>query len=876
MPKPRLYVVGAGLLLFLALAAAVPPTAFGATTVTVTTTLDIVQAGDGACSLREATLYANGTTERDCAAVPASGTTTIVLSAQRYTLAGQPLTLTGNAKLLGAGAAATTIAGAPDPLHASQVLVVAVGANVAVSDVTITGGVSGQTCVLGCANGAPIDGDPGGGISNNGTLALTHVVVTGNRTSPGAVQANCTTQIQFFCPGGNGGDGGGIANFGVLVIADSAITANSTGAGASGKPGATGAPNGTFGGAGSPSGSGGRGGGIANFATLNISNSTIAGNSTGVGAAGADGGLGTTSANGLTTNPGGSGSNGGDGGFGGGIESDGPLVISGSTISGNQTGIGGAGGNGGNGSNNVFLLMGRGGDGGIGGSGGEGGGVDSDTDMTVTNSTITDNSTAPAGASGHGGSFGGVSPSQVGGANGGGVEEHRMGSSLSHVTVVSNRAAGFGGGVDGDGGTITAVNSISASNHAVFGQNCAGVITDLGGNIEFGDASCPSGFLRADPRVSSLANNGGPTQTVALQPGSAAIDHVRTCVLGADQRGVPRSVGSACDSGAYQVAPPSVSGASASSITTSSAAVTASVNANLRDTTVVVNYGRTASYGSSTPPVDIGAGNGPAPFSAGLGGLTPGATYHFDVVATNADGQTTTGDGTFTAAPPLAASIAGASTVGPTLSLTIACAGGSGPNTCTGPIRLTTRLGGKRRHSVSVADAAYSVQAGQQVTVRIALNRTGRTVLTQRYVLATTLSVSGTTPVTTQITFKYPRVTSKTPFALGFAPGSTTFTGLSVPHVPPGGKVTVICHGGGCPFSVRVFAPRRGRVSLTRFFEHSPLRPGATLQLRITAVNRVGEIETFVIHSGRQPGVIHQCLPPGAARPARCVTNAPH
>jgi hypothetical protein len=138
------------------------------------------------------------------------------------------------------------------------------------------------------------------------------------------------------------------------------------------------------------------------------------------------------------------------------------------------------------------------------------------------------------------------------------------------------------------------------------------------------------------------------------------------------------------------------------------------------------------------------------------------------------------------------------------------------------------------------------------------------------------MSLRGTTPVTRKIEFKYPRIKSKTPFTLGFAPGSTAFTQLTVSHVPRGGKVTVICHGGGCPFSTRTFAPRHGLVVLAPVFKHSQLRPGATIQLRVTAANRVGEVETFVIRGGQGPNVIKQCLPPGAARPARCVTNAGH
>src|SRR6516164_8189052 len=94
--------------------------ASAATTVTVNTTLDETQAGNGTCSLREATLYANGTPERDCAAAPASGTTTIIVPAGLYILTGAPLQLTGNASLSGAGAATTTI----NAGGISQVLVV--------------------------------------------------------------------------------------------------------------------------------------------------------------------------------------------------------------------------------------------------------------------------------------------------------------------------------------------------------------------------------------------------------------------------------------------------------------------------------------------------------------------------------------------------------------------------------------------------------------------------------------------------------------------------------------------------------------------------------------------------------------------------------
>ena len=56
--------------------------------------------------------------------------------------------------------------------------------------------------------------------------------------------------------------------------------------------------------------------------------------------------------------------------------------------------------------------------------------------------------------------------------------------------------------------------------------------------------------------LSPLANNGGPTRTHALVPGSPALDLDATCRpdLTTDQRGYPRpeTVGTGCDAGAFE------------------------------------------------------------------------------------------------------------------------------------------------------------------------------------------------------------------------------------------------------------------------------------------------------------------------------------
>jgi hypothetical protein len=67
--------------------------------------------------------------------------------------------------------------------------------------------------------------------------------------------------------------------------------------------------------------------------------------------------------------------------------------------------------------------------------------------------------------------------------------------------------------------------------------------------------------LTADPLLGPLQANGGPTPTMALAPGSPAIDagdpqclDLAGAPLATDQRGEPRPVGPACDLGAYEAA----------------------------------------------------------------------------------------------------------------------------------------------------------------------------------------------------------------------------------------------------------------------------------------------------------------------------------
>src|SRR5690606_5246435 len=69
------------------------------------------------------------------------------------------------------------------------------------------------------------------------------------------------------------------------------------------------------------------------------------------------------------------------------------------------------------------------------------------------------------------------------------------------------------------------------------------------------DATCGSGFTNSDAiDLGALGDYGGPTETIPLLPGSAAIDAGDDAHCPAtDQRGVTRPQGSACDIGAFEL-----------------------------------------------------------------------------------------------------------------------------------------------------------------------------------------------------------------------------------------------------------------------------------------------------------------------------------
>ncbi|HXE44559.1 MAG TPA: fibronectin type III domain-containing protein [Conexibacter sp.] len=100
---------------------------------------------------------------------------------------------------------------------------------------------------------------------------------------------------------------------------------------------------------------------------------------------------------------------------------------------------------------------------------------------------------------------------------------------------------------------------------------------------------------------------------------------------------------------------PTATTGDSSAITDTQATVAGTVNPQGQITSYAFQYGTTTAYGQQTSLTAAGSGTADVPVRADLAGLTPGTTYHFRVIATNATGTTVGADRTFTTtgtAPP--------------------------------------------------------------------------------------------------------------------------------------------------------------------------------------------------------------------------------
>lgn len=128
---------------------------------------------------------------------------------------------------------------------------------------------------------------------------------------------------------------------------------------------------------------------------------------------------------------------------------------------------------------------------------------------------------------------------------------------LYNSTVTANHQFSEGNGCGAiTGGTLFAYSSIIADNHYTGGSDVYTQNPIVGDHnlILTAKGSLPADTITQEPLLGALADNGGPTFTQALLPGSPAINAGSNASLKLlfDQRGFARVVGASADIGAFE------------------------------------------------------------------------------------------------------------------------------------------------------------------------------------------------------------------------------------------------------------------------------------------------------------------------------------
>jgi predicted outer membrane repeat protein len=405
--------------------------------------------------------------------------------------------------------------------------------------ITLAGGA------LNVTQSMTINGPGAGSLTVNGNN-LDRVFVIGQIWSPNTSQV--VTLGGMTISGGNQVYGGGVLNFGSLTINSCVISGNTSG------------------------GSGG--GGIYNVASLTLKNSTVSGNTTSQ--LGTGGGLenissGTATVTACTFSGNTATGTGSSASSGAGAGNSGTMQLTGCTFSSNTAASNGGGVfNAGSLSVATCTFVNN-------SCGADGGGIDQDGTATITGSTFSGNfANSEGGALASKGTLTMSNCTVYGNSatsDGGGINST---ASLQAVncTITANRVTvgtggTFGGGIYAQSVAPKIFNTIVAGNFQ--GAAPGTTANDIAGNADATSAfnligTGGSGGLTdgvngnqvgvSNPGLGMLANNGGATQTVALLPGSTAVNRGSNTYVQAgtlDQRGLTRIVGGTVDIGAFEV-----------------------------------------------------------------------------------------------------------------------------------------------------------------------------------------------------------------------------------------------------------------------------------------------------------------------------------
>jgi len=205
---------------------------------------------------------------------------------------------------------------------------------------------------------------------------------------------------------------------------------------------------------------------------------------------------------------------------------------------------------------------------------GDSGGLENEDSMTIRSSTISGNSTS--GMAGGGGirnrngtlrlvnsTIANNAATHPSGVGGGGLVSDGTALIMNAVTIAHNSSGSDAGGFDHDAGSFSVRNSVIALNTAPAAPNCQGGagVTSFGENRIGDNTNCLFNAASGDRvnlspsqiKLGQLDDNGGPTKTIRLKPGSVAIDKAGPDAPNRDQRGRKRNDPGGPDIGAFEL-----------------------------------------------------------------------------------------------------------------------------------------------------------------------------------------------------------------------------------------------------------------------------------------------------------------------------------
>jgi len=443
-------------------------------------------------------------------------------------------------------------------------------------DANVTASISGLTITDGNAS-------EGGGVFNNGgnvsfvSCTFSNNTALGSAGSPGGYTVEIINGVQYLAPfaGGNGGngEGGGLySGSGSVTITDTTFSADTA--------------------------RGGKGGVGADSAFVADSGPEIA--------------------------PATNGGNGGAGQGGGLYCSSGSLTITNTTFSGDSA-QGGTGGKGGtatgptesNSSGSAINAI--GGNGGNGGNGEGGGLYCSVGSLTIAADTTVSSNSAGGGSGGPGGIATFPDTPGLDGIGGAGQGGGLYGQATLNNTIVAGNTNPSGASdISGD----------VSGGYNLIGTGSGGLTNGVDGNIV--------GTAAANLGLAPLANNGGPTQTMALVDGSPAIGAGSTALIPAgvttDQRGpgYPRILSGLVDIGAFEFKPVK---------TMTSVALTTGTNPSKYGTALTFTATVTSTSGVPTGSVEFYDGSTPLGAGNTLTGSGNSATSTFTISTLSVSGS---------------------------------------------------------------------------------------------------------------------------------------------------------------------------------------------------------------------------------------------